>query len=123
MINRVILLGRVDHDPKISPLPNNGRVANFGLVTQEKWRDGKTGEERSRHERHKIAVFSEKHIDMVMEKIKAGTSLYLEGVLEGRSWTDQQGHRYESVDVVLRPNKGAIVVMDAGDSDAPRTDR
>lgn len=119
MINRVILLGHVEYDPQVNILPNGGRVANFSLLTQERWKDSRTGEERSRYERHKIAVFVDKHVDMIEQNVKSGTVLYMEGVLESRSWVDKQGLPYSSVDVVVRPAKGMVLLMD--DMEPPTT--
>lgn len=115
MINRAILLGSVETTPIITALPTGTRVANFVLITKEKWKDSKTGQEKSRPERHKIAVFSDKLIDTITSYVRAGTLLYLEGQIETRGFTDQTGVARTTIDIVIRPIRGTLTIL--GDED------
>lgn len=119
MINKAILLGTVESVPLINRLPNGTRVANFTLVTEERWVDRHTGEQRVKSERHKIAVFVDKVAAMIEEQVEEGALVFVEGMLETRNWVDSSGVTRQSFDIVVRPMRGTITIMDSYLEDAP----
>lgn len=110
-VNRVILIGNIDDEPQIHILQNGSKVANFIIKTVERWKDGKTGEEKTRTERHKIAVFSDRFVDVIRVQAKCGSVIYVEGQIETRTWVDPQGVPRSSVDIVIRPQRGSVQLM------------
>ena len=111
MINKTILLGKIESTPQISSFPNGTRVANFTLITTEKWKDGKTGLDKSRQDKHKIAVFNDRLVDLIQAHVHENSLIYVEGQIEHRSWTDAQGQPRSAIDIVIRPMKGTIVLL------------
>lgn len=115
-INKVILVGNVGRDPEIRYTGDGSKVASFSLATGESWKDKNTGERRDRTEWHKIVVFNEKLVEVIEKYIKKGAKLFLEGQLQTRKWTDQQGVEKYTTEVVLPRYRGELTMLD-GKSD------
>jgi single-strand DNA-binding protein len=111
-VNKVTLVGYLGKDPEIRSFQNGGRAANFTLATTESWKDKATGEKKERTEWHRISVLNDNLIDTVERYIKKGSKIYLEGQLETRKWTDKEGKDRYTTEVVLRPFRGEITMMD-----------
>jgi single-strand DNA-binding protein len=122
-VNKVILLGNVGRDPEIRELPNGGRVANFSIATEERWRDKQTGEQRERTEWHRIVVFNPMLIDIVDDRVFKGTRVYIEGQLQTRRWQDPSGYDRFTTEIALQRFGSRIIVLndrryDEGHDDA-----
>jgi single-strand DNA-binding protein len=111
-LNKVQLIGNLGRDPEIRSFQNGGQVANLRLATSETWKDRTTGERRERTEWHSIAIFSEPLVKLVENYVKKGAKLYIEGQLETRKWQDQNGNDKYTTEVVLRPYKSTLVMLD-----------
>lgn len=111
-INKVILVGNVGRDPEIRYTGDGSKVASFSLATGESWKDKNTGERRDRTEWHKIVVFNEKLVEVIEKYIKKGAKLFLEGQLQTRKWTDQQGVEKYTTEVVLPRYRGELTMLD-----------
>jgi len=115
-VNKVILVGNLGRDPEIRSFQNGGRVASFSLATSDSWKDKATGERKERTEWHRVSVLNEKLVDVVERYVKKGSKLYIEGQLETRKYTDKDGQEKYTTEVVLRPFRGEITMLDsAGD--------
>ena len=88
-VNKVILIGNLGKDPDIRYMPNGEAVANITLATSETWKD-KTGVKQEKTEWHRV-TFYRKLAEIVGEYLKKGSSVYVEGRLETRKWTDKTG--------------------------------
>ena len=88
-VNKVILIGNLGKDPDIRYMPNGEAVANITLATSETWKD-KTGAKQEKTEWHRV-TFYRKLAEIVGEYLKKGSSVYVEGRLETRKWTDKTG--------------------------------
>jgi single-strand DNA-binding protein len=88
-INKVMLIGNLGKDPDIRYMPNGEAVANITLATSETWKD-KTGAKQEKTEWHRV-TFYRKLAEIVGEYLKKGSSVYVEGRLETRKWTDKAG--------------------------------
>ena len=111
-VNKVIILGNVGKDPEIRAFQNGGRCASFSIATSESWKDKSTGEKKERTEWHRISVLNDKLVEVVERYIKKGSKLYIEGQLETRKWTNKDGQEQYTTEVVLRPFRGEIVMLD-----------
>lgn len=87
-------------------------MLTFNLATSEFWRDG-NGERRERTEWHRIAVFVDGLIDIGEKYLRKGSKVLVQGKLENRKWTDQQGVERYSTEVALRPFQSNLVLLDA----------
>lgn len=120
-VNKVILVGNVGKDPEVRSFQNGGRVASFSVATSERWKDKATGEQKERTEWHRISVLNDNLISVVERFVTKGSKLYIEGQLETRKWTDQSGVEKYSTEVVLRPYRGELTLLDSrgGGQSAP----
>lgn len=112
-VNKVILIGNLGRDPEIRTFPQGGRVASLRVATAETWRDKTTGERREKTEWHSISIFSENLVALAEKYLKKGSKIYLEGALETRKWQDQTGADRYTTEVVLRPFRGELNLLDA----------
>jgi single-strand DNA-binding protein len=111
-VNKVILVGNLGRDPEIRAFQNGGRVASFSIATSESWKDKSSGERKEKTEWHRISVFNENLVGIVEKYLKKGSKVYLEGQLETRKWTDKEGQEKFSTEVVLRPFRGELTMLD-----------
>jgi single-strand DNA-binding protein len=102
-INKVILIGNLGKDPEIRYMPNGDAVTNITLATTETWKD-KTGEKQEKTEWHRI-TFYRKLAEIVGEYLKKGRSVYVEGRLETRKWTDKAGVDRYTTEVIASDMK------------------
>lgn len=110
-VNKVVLIGRVGKDPEIRQTQNGKEIANLTLATSESWKDKSTGERKESVEWHRIVVFSEGLVSLVKGYVQKGSQLYVEGSLQTRKWTDQQGVEKYSTEIVLQAFNGQIVLL------------
>ena len=111
-VNKVILIGNLGRDPEVRTFQNGGKVCNLRIATSERWRDRNTGENREKTEWHSVAIFSEPLVRIAEQYLRKGSKVYLEGQLETRKWQDQSGQDRYSTEVVLRPYKGELTMLD-----------
>ncbi|MBE1282354.1 MAG: single-stranded DNA-binding protein [Rhodobacteraceae bacterium] len=116
-VNKVILVGNLGRDPEVRSFQNGGKVCNLRIATSENWKDRNTGERRERTEWHSVAIFSEPLARIAEQYLRKGSKVYIEGQLETRKWQDQSGQDRYSTEVVLRPYRGELTLLDSrGDS-------
>ncbi len=111
-VNKVILIGNLGRDPEVRTFQNGGKVCNLRIATSENWKDRNTGERRERTEWHSVAIFSEPLARIAEQYLRKGSKVYIEGQLETRKWQDQQGNDRYSTEVVLRPYRGELTMLD-----------
>lgn len=112
-VNKVILVGNLGKDPEIRSMQTGSRVANLALATSETWRDKQTGERKEKTEWHRVVIFNEGLVKIAEQYLKKGSKVYLEGQLETRKWTDQSGAEKYTTEVVLRPYRGELNMLDS----------
>ncbi|WP_306131716.1 single-stranded DNA-binding protein [Roseivivax marinus] len=112
-VNKVIIVGNLGRDPETRTFQNGGKVCNLRVATSENWKDRNTGERRERTEWHSVAIFSEPLARIAEQYLKKGSKVYIEGQLETRKWQDQSGQDRYSTEVVLRPYRGELTLLDS----------
>lgn len=112
-VNKVIIIGNLGRDPEIRSFQNGGRVASFSVATSENWKDRTTGEKKERTEWHRVSILNDKLVEIVERYVKKGSKVYIEGQLETRKWTDKDGQEKYTTEVVLRPFRGEITLLDS----------
>lgn len=99
MINKVILIGRVGNAPEIRTISNDGRkAAQFSLATSEKYKD-RSGEWQEATEWHNVVCF-DKTAETCETHLSKGLLVYVEGKLRTREWTDRNGDKRRTTEVV-----------------------
>lgn len=116
-VNKVILVGRLTRDPEIRSLNNGDRVASLRLATSETWRDKASGERKEKSEFHSVVIFNEHIVKTCESYLRKGSTVYVEGSLQTRKWTDQQGIEKYSTEIVLQ-KFGGVLTMLGGKADS-----
>lgn len=111
-VNKVIIIGNLGRDPEVRNFQNGGKVCNLRIATSENWRDKNSGERRERTEWHSVAIFSEPLVRVAEQYLRKGSKVYIEGQLETRKWQDQNGQDKYSTEVVLRPYRSELTMLD-----------
>ena len=111
-VNKVILVGNLGQDPEVRQFGNGGQVCNLSIATSENWKDKQSGERRERTEWHRVAIFSEPLVRVAQNYLKKGSKVYIEGQLETRKWQDQNGQDRYTTEVVLRPYRSELTMLD-----------
>ncbi len=121
-VNKVILIGNLGADPEVRTFQNGGKVCNLRVATSENWKDRNTGERRERTQWHQVAIFSEPLVRVAEQYLSKGRKVYIEGQLETRKWQDQSGQDRYTTEVVLRPYRGELTLLDSrGDNQGGRS--
>jgi single-strand DNA-binding protein len=95
-VNRAIIVGNLGRDPEVRYMPNGDAIANIAVATSHKSKDRNTGEQRETTEWHRIAFFG-RMAELVGQYLKKGSSVYVEGRLQTRKYTDKDGiERYQT---------------------------
>ena len=122
-VNKVILIGHLGADPEVRSFQDGGKVCNFRMATSESWRDKQSGERKERTQWHSVAIFNEGLVRVAEQYLRKGSKVYVEGQLETRKWQDQNGNDRYTTEVVLRPYRGNLTLLDARkDGDDQRAD-
>jgi single-strand DNA-binding protein len=117
-LNKAQLIGRLGKDPEVKNFSNGGSVVTFSVATSDQWKDRNTGEKRERTEWHRVAIFSEPVGRVAQQYLRKGDQVYIEGKMETRKWTDQQGQERYTTEVVLRPYQGVMTLLGGRNSSA-----
>ena len=118
-VNKVILIGNLGKDPEIRTLNSGDRVANLRIATSESWRDKGSGERREKTEWHQVVIFNENIVKVAENYLRKGSTVYVEGSLQTRKWTDQQGVEKYSTEIVLQKFRGELTMLGGkGDRDS-----
>ena len=108
-VNKVILVGNLGRDPEVRSSQDGTKIVNLSIATSERWKDRMSGEPRERTEWHRVVIFN--------ENLGKGASVYVEGQLQTRKWTDQQGVEKYTTEVVLGRFRGELTLLGGrGDS-------
>ncbi|MFZ4163753.1 single-stranded DNA-binding protein [Brevundimonas sp. NPDC058933] len=110
-VNKVILIGNLGKDPEIRTLNSGDRVANLRIATSEQWRDKATGERKEKTEWHQIVIFNENIVKVAENYLKKGSTVYIEGSLQTRKYTDAQGVEKYSTEIVLQRFNGQLTML------------
>lgn len=97
-VNKSIIIGALGRDPEIRYMPNGDAICNISVATSESWKD-KNGEKQERTEWHRVSMFG-KLAEIAGEYLKKGASVYLEGKLQTRKWTDKDGAEKYTTEII-----------------------
>lgn len=116
-LNKVILIGNLGRDPEIRSTNDGRQIASFSIATSESWKDKVTGEKKEKTEWHRIVVFNEGLVNVIKNYVKKGSKLYIEGQLQTRKWTDNDGQEKYTTEVVLQGYGSSLMLMDSRGQD------
>lgn len=119
-VNKVIIVGNLGRDPEVRTFQNGGKICNLRIATSESWKDKTTGERKDRAEWHSVSILNEPLVKIAEQYLRKGSKVYIEGQLETRKWQDQSGADRYSTEVVLRPFRGELTLLDGKDGGEKR---
>lgn len=99
-INKVILIGHLGAKPDIRYTRNNEAIANLSIATSETWKDKRTGEPREQTEWHRCVAYR-RLAEICGEYLDKGSKVYIEGRLQTRKWTGQDGVERYTTEVIV----------------------
>ena len=111
-VNKVILIGNLGRDPEVRHLPEGGKIVHLSIATSESWKDKATGERKDKTEWHRVVIFNDKLSEVAEKYLHKGSKVYLEGQLQTRKWTDNQGQEKYTTEVVLARYRGELTMID-----------
>tara|TARA_B100001115_G_C15422638_1_gene198227 strand:+ start:75 stop:467 length:393 start_codon:yes stop_codon:yes gene_type:complete len=99
-INKAILIGRLGADPEVRFTSSGIAVVNVSLATNESYTN-KEGEKVDKTEWHRL-VFWRQLAEIAGQYLRKGASIYVEGTLRYRTWTDDGGHERFTCEVEVK---------------------
>jgi single-strand DNA-binding protein len=85
-------------------------VVSFTLATSETWND-RDGNKQEKTEWHNVVIFNENLGKVAKNYLRKGQKAYIEGQLQTRKWTDQNGNDRYTTEVVLQRFRGELVLL------------
>ena len=118
-VNKVILIGNLGKDPETRYTENGTAVTSCSIATSERWKDKQTGEQKEQTEWHRLTFWGRLG-EVAGEYLRKGSSIYVEGKLTTRKWTDKEGQERYTTEVKVEDLKLLGSKRDGDDShDAP----
>lgn len=97
-VNKVILIGNLGRDPETKYTTGGDAVANLSIATTEAWKD-KSGAKQEKTEWHRVVLFG-RQAEVAGEYLKKGRSVYIEGRLQTRKYTDKEGVEKYATEII-----------------------
>ncbi|MFA5188159.1 MAG: single-stranded DNA-binding protein [Patescibacteria group bacterium] len=109
-LNKAMIIGNLTRDPEVRTTPSGVSVASFGVATNFVWKDA-NGQKQEKAEFHNIVAWR-KLADIIGQYLKKGSKVYIEGRMQTRDWTGQDGikrYRTEIIadNMIMLDSKGA----------------
>ena len=111
-VNKVTLIGNLGRDPEVRSTQDGMKIVNLSLATSDNWKDRNSGERRERTEWHRVVIFNENLARVAEQYLRKGSKIYVEGQLQTRKWTDQNGQDRYTTEVVLQRYRGELTMLD-----------
>ena len=110
-VNKVTLVGNLGRDPEVRSMQDGGKIVQLSIATSESWKDRNSGERREKTEWHRVVIFNENLGRTAEQYLRKGSTVYIEGQLQTRKWTDQQGQEKYTTEVVLQRYRGELTML------------
>lgn len=111
-LNRVTLIGHLGREPEIRRTQSGDPVVHLSVATSESWKDKTSGERKEKTEWHRVVVYDPRLCELVSDRLKKGSGVFLEGKLQTRKWTDKDGQEKYTTEIVLPRYQGQIILLD-----------
>jgi single-strand DNA-binding protein len=99
-LNKVLLIGNLTRDPELRYTPQGTAVATFGLATNRSWVPSDGGERQEETEYHRVVAWA-KLAEICSQLLYKGRKVYVEGRMQTRRFTGQDGNEREITEVVI----------------------
>lgn len=98
-INRVILTGNLTRDPELRSLPSGMSVCSLRIASNTRRKNGSSGEWEDKPNFFDVTVWGAQG-ENCSRFLSKGRPVAIDGRLEWREWTAQDGAKRQSVEVV-----------------------
>lgn len=97
-LNKAFIFGNLTRDPELRALPSGMNVVNFSVATNRVFRD-RDGKKQEQTDFHNVVVFG-RQADTVNQYLKKGSSVFIEGRIQTRSWEGKDGEKKYRTEIV-----------------------
>jgi single-strand DNA-binding protein len=97
-LNKAFIFGNLTRDPEVRALPSGMNVCSFGVATNRVYRD-RDGKKQEQTDFHNIVVFG-RQADTVSQYLNKGSSVFIEGRIQTRSWEGKDGEKKYRTEIV-----------------------
>ena len=97
-LNKVMLIGHLGDDVKITQFDGGNCIGRFPIATSETYKNKQTGEKVSNTEWHTIIVRN-KAAEICEKFLKKGDRVYVEGRIKTRKWQGDDGKDRYSTEI------------------------
>lgn len=97
-LNKVIIIGNVTQDPEVKNTPTGQQVSSFSVATNRMWTD-KQGQKQTQAEFHSVVAWG-RLAEIVGQYLTKGGLVMVEGRIQTRNWTDQQGVKHWKTEII-----------------------
>jgi len=98
-LNKVTLIGNLTRDPELRYTPQGTAVCTFGVATNRQWTT-ESGEKKEDAEFHRVVAWN-KLAEICSQLLTKGRKVYVEGRLQTRSWTGQDGNQRTTTEIII----------------------
>lgn len=98
-INRVFIYGNLTRTPELRALPSGSKVCSFSIATNRFYKD-QEGNKKEATEYHSLVAFG-RQAELIAQYLNTGSSAFIEGRLQTRSWDGQDGKKNYRTEVVV----------------------
>lgn len=120
-LNKAMIFGNLTRDPELKTLPSGMNVCSMSLATNRVFND-RDGKRQESVDYHNIAVFG-KQAENCAKYLTKGSSAYVEGRLQTRSWEKDGVKQYRTEVIADRvqfgPRSGGEGASASGKADTP----
>lgn len=117
-LNKVMLIGNLGKDPEVRYTGSGQAVASFSLATSERFKNKQSGEWEEKTEWHRVTLWG-KQAEVAGEYLAKGKTVFIEGRLQTRKWTDRDGNEKYTTEIV---GERMQMLGGKGDGGGRRTD-
>lgn len=109
-VNKVILIGNLGRDPEVRHGQDGSKIVSLNVATSETWKD-RSGERKEKTEWHRVVIFNDNLVKVAEQYLRKGSTVYIEGALQTRKWTDNTGQEKYSTEIVLQKFRGELTML------------
>lgn len=100
-LNKMQIIGNLGADPDIRYMQDGTPTVTVSVATTDTWKDKDTGNKEEKTEWHRVVFFGGL-AEIVGEFLKKGSQIYVEGPLRSRNWTDKEGNKRYTTEIMAK---------------------
>lgn len=109
-LNQVSITGRLGADVESRRTQDGKPVVSMRVAVSETWKAN--GERKERTEWFSVVVWSEGLCKIAEQYLKKGSRVFLQGKLQTRKWSDQNGNDRYTSELILQGFDAKLIMLD-----------